>query len=287
MIPAKFLNANSSTITVTNVSTSLKDLIDTAGGGFNNFITQVDGFDICPETADIRIAYGNNPTATQGFILKSNTVYSFRFVDFANIRLIRTGGSNVTCSLFVGQSLLGELTISSMVGSINSITGDVTISGYLSVGQYVFTQTVYLTSRFVFGGSFSNPMIANKLQTGGSADGTFMLAGGSTHKTFAFVGNAALLDDYSIPLESTNPKSYFFSGTRASVAKDEWGAFQRNADDFIIDVGAGGEGNLFLKPDSAGYVKFGTVSALAGEALSGYITIKDAGGNLRKLAIIA
>lgn len=34
-------------------------------------------------------------------------------------------------------------------------------------------------------------------------------------------------------------------------------------------------------------IKFGTHSAIAAEALSGYITIKDAGGTTRKLAVIS
>lgn len=36
-----------------------------------------------------------------------------------------------------------------------------------------------------------------------------------------------------------------------------------------------------------GTVQFGTLSGLAGEALSGYITINDAAGNARKLAVIS
>lgn len=44
-------------------------------------------------------------------------------------------------------------------------------------------------------------------------------------------------------------------------------------------------GDVTLSP--GGNVKFGTHSALAAETVSGYITIKDAGGTLRKLAVVS
>ena len=51
--------------------------------------------------------------------------------------------------------------------------------------------------------------------------------------------------------------------------------------DLILKGGTGSVGN----PN--GNVRFGTHSALAAEVISGYITIKDESGTLRKLAIIS
>lgn len=50
-----------------------------------------------------------------------------------------------------------------------------------------------------------------------------------------------------------------------------------------------GEANidLALTPKGTGRVRFGTFSALAAEVVTGYITVKDAAGNSRKLAVIA
>lgn len=45
--------------------------------------------------------------------------------------------------------------------------------------------------------------------------------------------------------------------------------------------------DLFLFPENGGKVGFGTHSALGAETLSGFITIKDSAGNLRKLAVIS
>jgi len=50
-----------------------------------------------------------------------------------------------------------------------------------------------------------------------------------------------------------------------------------------------GEANIDLAftPKGSGRIRFGTHSALAAEVLSGYITIKDAGGTSRKIGVIA
>ena len=45
--------------------------------------------------------------------------------------------------------------------------------------------------------------------------------------------------------------------------------------------------DLTLTPKGTGNVKFGTLTANADAAITGYITIKDSAGNLRKLAVIA
>jgi hypothetical protein len=45
--------------------------------------------------------------------------------------------------------------------------------------------------------------------------------------------------------------------------------------------------DLALTPKGSGVLKFGTHSGLAAETVSGYITIKDAAGNTRKLAVVS
>jgi len=45
--------------------------------------------------------------------------------------------------------------------------------------------------------------------------------------------------------------------------------------------------DLELFPKGAGKARFGTLTGSADAPVTGYITIKDAGGNLRKLAVIA
>lgn len=50
-----------------------------------------------------------------------------------------------------------------------------------------------------------------------------------------------------------------------------------------------GEANvdIALTPKGTGAVRFGTASAIAAETVTGYITIKDAGGTARKLAVVS
>ena len=53
-------------------------------------------------------------------------------------------------------------------------------------------------------------------------------------------------------------------------------------------AGAGADNiDLSLTPAGAGNVCFGTHSAVGVELVTGYITIKDAGGTTRKLAVIS
>ena len=53
-------------------------------------------------------------------------------------------------------------------------------------------------------------------------------------------------------------------------------------------MGTGGDNiDIVLTPAGTGNVKFGTHSAIAAETVTGYITIKDAGGTTRKLAVVS
>jgi len=51
-------------------------------------------------------------------------------------------------------------------------------------------------------------------------------------------------------------------------------------------AGADTDIDLRLLPKGTAYVRFGTHAGLAGETVSGYITIKDAGGTLRKIGVV-
>lgn len=55
----------------------------------------------------------------------------------------------------------------------------------------------------------------------------------------------------------------------------------------LSSVGAGTDLDLILTPKGTGVVQYGTHSAIAAETVTGYITIKDAGGTTRKLAVVS
>ena len=52
-------------------------------------------------------------------------------------------------------------------------------------------------------------------------------------------------------------------------------------------VSSSADGNITLTPNGTGKVKFGAFTALTSHTASGYIEIRDAGGTLRRLAVIA
>jgi hypothetical protein len=55
----------------------------------------------------------------------------------------------------------------------------------------------------------------------------------------------------------------------------------------VAAVGSDTNIDLALEPKGTGVVKFGTHSALGSETVSGFITVKDAAGNSRKLAVVS
>jgi hypothetical protein len=58
------------------------------------------------------------------------------------------------------------------------------------------------------------------------------------------------------------------------------------SDPAITAMGTDAAIDIPLVPKGAGYVQFGTLTANADAPATGYITIKDAGGTLRKLMVM-
>ena len=83
----------------------------------------------------------------------------------------------------------------------------------------------------------------------------------------------------SILLNTTNAANIYFQENNSSFLK-----FYENATDDVIEGVTVGN-DLYLKP--VGVVKFGTYAAKDAEAFDGFITIKDAAGNNRKLMTCA
>lgn len=93
----------SSAITVTNTATLLYSLMDTAGStsqSLKHFTDQgANTVVITPEGGDVRFLCNAVPTASLGTLLKNGAMYSLPGLDLTTMKLIRTGGSNVTCSV--------------------------------------------------------------------------------------------------------------------------------------------------------------------------------------------
>jgi hypothetical protein len=131
----KHQNAASSVIAVTGTATALYSLINTAGSVTNsqayfnspNNEGPANGLMITPEDGNIRLGYGVTPTASLGMLLSSGTKYFIPNVtDFTNLKLIRTGSSNVSCSVDLVKTMPGE-SPTFAVETVTLETGDITL----------------------------------------------------------------------------------------------------------------------------------------------------------------
>lgn len=112
-----------------------------------------------------------------------------------------------------------------------------------------------------------------------NTDGSFGL--GANFRVFADAAAVMALRN------STTAQTYRVYGTFTDASNYERLAVTRDA----ITVESAGTGtaniDLALTPAGTGVLKFGTHTAVGSETLSGYITIKDAGGTSRKVAVVS
>lgn len=106
-----FQSAAGSKIAVTNTATNIFDLINTAQStalANAGFSSGVNAIIIQPEDGDVRILFNGTPTSANGFLIPSGAIATLCNVPLKAMKLIRTGGSNVTCSIQIGKSDLSE-----------------------------------------------------------------------------------------------------------------------------------------------------------------------------------
>jgi len=106
MIPYAMPDSGGATITVSSSALTLSEFINAAAtGSFSTPPGTVDECYLIPETNDIRITFDNNdPTASDGLLLKGDTMYHFVGIPVNKIKLIRVGGVDVTVDVQVGYS---------------------------------------------------------------------------------------------------------------------------------------------------------------------------------------
>lgn len=90
----------------------------------------------------------------------------------------------------------------------------------------------------------------------------------------------------------TTAQTFRVYGTFTDTSNYERMALKTNAGasvEILAETAGTGADNLdvILTPSGSGNVKFGSHTAIGGESVSGYITIKDSGGTLRKLAVVS
>jgi hypothetical protein len=89
----------------------------------------------------------------------------------------------------------------------------------------------------------------------------------------------------------TSAQEFRWSYSWTDASNRQGGALKTASDQIIIEAQTAGTGadnlDVTLTPAGTGAVRFGTHSAVAAELVTGYITIKDAGGTSRKIAVIS
>ena len=125
-------------------------------------------------------------------------------------------------------------------------------------------------------------------------DGTelLILDKGTATVTKVYGGTTAG-DDLYIIANSSDVASYIemMGGGDINFNAAKYKFREASSDKIFIDagslqIGTYSDNDLYFNLGT-GVMKFGTHTALGGEALSGYITIKDAGGTTRKLGVIS
>ena len=182
-------------------------------------------------------------------------------------------------------------------------TYDTASTGRLYIYTYGNTATMYITPTFTDSGGVSSGA-ARCISYGERVvlyNQPTLTSGTLTASAYGFaakvVGNAAgssLACGFCIEEVSGADVNYGIldlSGANWHIASDNQkirlGATQGDFDIFSdgTDAEIDSTGDIFL--NATGNVKFGTYAAITTETLQGYITIKDAAGNIRKIGVVA
>jgi hypothetical protein len=90
---------------------------------------------------------------------------------------------------------------------------------------------------------------------------------------------------------TTNAQTFRWYRTFTDASNYERGALQTAANQVIVAAETAGTGaddiDVTLTPAGTGLVRYGTHSAIGVETVTGFIEIKDAGGTIRKLAVVS
>ena len=138
------------------------------------------------------------------------------------------------------------------------------------------------------------------LRAGASNAARFTTSGASVRDALSIVGSGLTIDctavrdaaaDAWAHRRGVNAQTWRVYRTYTDASNYERLAIVPATGNHAITAEAAGTGSanidLSLVPKGTGAVRFGTHSALAAETVTGYITIKDAGGTSRKVAVVS
>jgi len=169
-------------------------------------------------------------------------------------------GSNANASLYVGAKGAGNIRFST---NSTGIIEQMRVSHTASAVNYVQ----------VTGAA-----------TGGSPQ--ISVQGSDTAASLIFIAKGALDHRFATNTSATNVQ-FRVSHTPGTIVNyaAATGNIAGAAPSFFV-AGTDADIDLTLTPKGVGAIRFGTLTATADAPITGYITIKDSGGTLRKLAVI-
>ncbi|MGE0126680.1 MAG: hypothetical protein AB7U82_01150 [Blastocatellales bacterium] len=148
----KFTNVNAYNITVGSTAAAITALIDTAANDNQN-IQGMNAVVLIAENGDIRFTTdGNTPTATKGLILKSGLGAKITGVKPSDVKVTRTGGSDVTVAVTVGQSEQADDIEFFLAGTISVQSGAIQTAGADGESNTVDSQRV-ASRGYIFNGT--------------------------------------------------------------------------------------------------------------------------------------
>ncbi len=177
---------------------------------------------------------------------------------------------NVTNTASDDNSMLCDLQLAGTSKFNVSRNGVVTTTNTILLQNILSSGSLYIPSDAAIRWSSTTSVnVANDVLLYRDAAATLALRNGTTAQRMHIYGTAdeGLTNYERLTLSTT-------AGTSVNITAETLGTGGDNLD-------------IVLTPAGTGAVRYGTHSALAAETVTGYITIKDAGGTTRKLAVVS
>jgi hypothetical protein len=128
----------------------------------------------------------------------------------------------------------------------------------------------------------------NYVQVTGAATGndpTLSVQGSDTNINFAFVSKGSSI--YTFASQGGSSRQFRIDGTSASVNYLNVSGSGTGSAPALSALGTDTNIDLAFTPKGTGNVRFGTYTANTALTIQGYVEIKDSGGTVRRLAVIA
>jgi hypothetical protein len=236
---------------------------------------------------------GGTITASSPIINAAQT-WNAAAVTFTSLRL------NVTDTASATGSLLMDLQVGGVSRATISKAGGLAVSpGTFQNGGFSFigsTSNIFSRSTGLFSFAQANTLAVEMNYPNLILSSDYGLAWASTAGATGASGTRDLfiLRDAANTLaqrNATNAQTFRWYRTFTDASNYERGALQTAANQVILAAETAGTGaddiDVTLTPAGTGRVRYGTHAAVTTETVTGFIEIKDAGGTIRKLAVVS